>query len=813
MISSLGHRIRRQITRAAHNRASISRAPKGWRTPLGALPTLCSALPFAIFMLLASTLSASAQARLLSGEHNDFTRLALILPELSEWQLIPSVEGYRAEISPSPGEIDVSQVFDLIPRSRISNVQQDPRTGSLVIESPCDCHAIAFLAEPNVIAIDVRDGFGPPGAVRTLDRVSAPRPRPELPDGAIPQSQPMAVGFDSGRVLQTAPIPVSRATSRESRELSISSAPDSTSWAPADLAGSALASQLRADLNAAAEAGLIQLLQPIIDTYAIPDADDAPTDDGQDDQRLEERRHIDLRPGPHAVGARENSARGEEDCPEPSAFSFLAESEASEILRILPRLRAQLTDPSGKTDPAAALALSKAYMALSFGAEARALIPKAEIPAQRTAQLLSLTNILDAGSDTATDVWDGLQGCTSSTALWAFLGHRSGPTAPPPQTNAVLEAFFQLPVHLRLHIGPSLEARLRSAGYDEAAASIESNISALRAKLPPPAEPSDGSTAVISRAGPILSEGQGLSEVTELLRRTENMMRSGARLNVEDLEFAEVLTREHSGTALGDRLSDLAALYHLGGGTQSEGIAHLLERQSSEDRAWELALREGISTVVRHMSDTALLSLALQPDGAYFLAALAPDQVTEASERLVDLGFPSAALALLERVDETDDGTVYRAIARAALADGDATRTLALLAGHREPADGRIRADALSALGRYDLAALEYANADAPRLAARAARLSGDPEILERYGGPGDQELAKALARQNTADSVLPGRAPSADPALAPRPDDQIQPRAGESVPSLAEARDLADSSGQLQDVLRQILTGENRQP
>ena len=128
-------------------------------------------------LLLAALLSlpclASAQSiRVRSGEHETFSRIVIALPKPSPWSLMREGEGYRLDMAAKP-QLDISRVFDLIPRRRIADIRKTP--GGLRLSLGCECHAVATEMRPGLIVLDVTDGPAPETPV------TAVMPRPPLP--------------------------------------------------------------------------------------------------------------------------------------------------------------------------------------------------------------------------------------------------------------------------------------------------------------------------------------------------------------------------------------------------------------------------------------------------------------------------------------------------------------------------------------------------------------------------------------------------------------------------------------------------------
>lgn len=102
---------------------------KGWVVMMRALIGMA-----AMVTMLAGTAGAQSIA-VRSGEHEGFTRLVLTLPRSSEWRLSRTDDGYALSLAEKGMRFDLSDVFRLIPRSRLAAIWEDRQSGrcSLVL--------------------------------------------------------------------------------------------------------------------------------------------------------------------------------------------------------------------------------------------------------------------------------------------------------------------------------------------------------------------------------------------------------------------------------------------------------------------------------------------------------------------------------------------------------------------------------------------------------------------------------------------------------------------------------------------------------
>ncbi|AZL59448.1 hypothetical protein EI545_11705 [Tabrizicola piscis] len=124
----------------------------------------------ALLLALASP-SLGETARVISGEHADFTRLVVELPQESDWTVgrIPLGYAFATGSASQPG-YDLSRVWNRIPRTRLRALRADPETGALELTLACPCHVFPFEYRPGMVVLDIKDG--PPPQAPVLKRPS-----------------------------------------------------------------------------------------------------------------------------------------------------------------------------------------------------------------------------------------------------------------------------------------------------------------------------------------------------------------------------------------------------------------------------------------------------------------------------------------------------------------------------------------------------------------------------------------------------------------------------------------------------------------
>lgn len=101
--------------------------------------------------------------RVLSGDHDDFTRLVVLNPKETDWRLGRTAAGYQLQLDVPQVQFDTKGVFELISRRRLASVKEGANAGTLDLRlaPDCNCYASAFVLTSGEIVIDVTDGEPP----------------------------------------------------------------------------------------------------------------------------------------------------------------------------------------------------------------------------------------------------------------------------------------------------------------------------------------------------------------------------------------------------------------------------------------------------------------------------------------------------------------------------------------------------------------------------------------------------------------------------------------------------------------------------
>lgn len=692
-------------------------------------------------LLLALAAPAEAEtARLISGEHDDFTRLVVELPGAGGWTLGRTATGYgfatTATVQPA---YDLSQVWSRIPRTRLQSISVVPETGVLQVTLACPCHIFPFEYRPGAIVLDIKEGAAPPGSafeamldaasaspavsstVATydwLDRPTAPQVAADVP--ALPL--PLATGPVALDPLREALlVQISRAAAEGTADMAI---PAKSQAKDASAGGDLPWSQIRiGEVPGIATAGAGADADSLLPESAACIIDD----------------RLNL-PG---WGA---------DRP---------------VLDLLAEARQGLFTEIDAVDPKALLHSLRLHLYLGFGAEALqyAELLGADAP-EDLVLYRSMARIIEGEQDPET-LFAPMLTCDGTAALWAALAHSRLPPGDAVNANAVLRSFAALPPHLRRHFGPALAEKFLDRDDPESARLIrdalertpdmpQGTVALLEANADlhggKPTEARDHATEAVAA---------GDNEVAALITLAEAHFRRGEPLSPEVAISLQAYLGEAGQGA--DQLALRRALVLALGlsGQTSAAFATAGPEGPFAAELWRVTYQRA--------ADDDFLNHAILPKGA-----TPPDTgaevATAVAGRLLRLGFADAALDWLGPVGSEDSADRRQLAAAAELARGDARATLTYLAGLSGPTAAELRARALVQIQVLPEARISFDAAGLTEESARLAVWEGDWERLKSGGSrPWAAAAAYVAPPQLSAEGLLARGAALVDDSAAAR--------------------------------------------
>ena len=131
-------------------------------------------------ILGSATISFAQSVPLRSGEHDSFSRLVFASDKGRNWQILRKSGTARIRFSDPLPPLDITKVFDLIPRARVGSVQTTEN--EIILSLACDCDIEIFQIESGHVVIDVLDESERfPSSVTRKNSVSLDVPLRRLP--------------------------------------------------------------------------------------------------------------------------------------------------------------------------------------------------------------------------------------------------------------------------------------------------------------------------------------------------------------------------------------------------------------------------------------------------------------------------------------------------------------------------------------------------------------------------------------------------------------------------------------------------------
>lgn len=743
--------------------------------------------------VLVPTLAGAQTVVARSGEHDGFSRIVLQMPQGAEWSLERGERMAQLTVDQQSLRFDTSKVFERIPRTRLTALEQTEPGGALTFTLGCDCAVDEFVQSGRFLVIDIADARPEetaPGGTDVVEAPAGPLSLPVLPESSL--------------ALFKAPAPAADAHDAPSQP-----AARTTSTAAVSVGLNRSEERLLEQIDRAMDQGLLE-------PRRRSEADESPPADhaGKDAE-------LPMEIQSNQVGLSVRNALDEglarvrgNDIPAADAPTCLSGklvavhdwgTERPFSVQVSD-LRALLFGEFDRVNPEAVLGLARLYLYFGFGAEAAGVLDLGRQNDLETRIIEALADIMDGEDTRQPDPFAGQQDCDGDVALWSVLA--AGTLARPFNADAILLAFARLPAHLKSHLGPSLVRRFSDAGETDMASAILIATTRSGNATDPALIFAEAS---LDRArGNVEGWSGGMSEVVEtgsaqapqaLIELVEATWESRGAITPDMPVLLDAYALEYRDAAIGPDLRRARVLALSLAGDVAGAQVRLAEVHTEDGpEAHDAALLPFLTLLVERGSDLDFLRYGL-PQVATGGRNLPEELATALADRLVGLGFAEPAMALLKAPASEAFARERRVLrARAALALNLPNRALVELLGLTGPDADRLKAEAMVRTGDLRQAAQAFLGAGEPEDAARGLWLSG-AEGLEpglettRYGQVAD--IAARLA-------VPPSATPAADP------DGDIPPAA-----PLREARDLIARSSETRGEISQLLAlveGANQQ-
>lgn len=697
-----------------------------------------------------------------SGEHANFTRLVLPISSEQPWAASQSGRTISLTFPEFKGDFNVSEVFELIPRTRVAAVNQSE--GAIKITLACDCRAATFLtankflvldiAAPNVelAGVNVERSMletnepveGRAALTATKDSSESGNLSPYTVSAvlekrglgqATPPKIPIKLRTVSTKPKQTFLGPIRMALLEE---LSIASGlgllemntrgPENSS---VDLVGPSTSQMNRAPSNVS--------LDPRSDNILVRSFRSGQASDNFPTQRSFDSSTI---------------------CPEDAFFDVSNWASREPFYSQIGDARRRLFEDSDNISGDAAVRLARLYLYYGFGAEALQVLTRVEPLLKKHEYMKQIGSILDDSYAAPKSELIQFLACPGDVALWALLAKGEKIRDVEIDVDAVLRSLSKLPMNLRQFISPKLTLRLLEFGEKDAAVQALRSISRL---------PVEQSSALRFAEAIVKIDQQDLPGAITLLSQlaNENSIQSPDAIMRKIREFFEIglpidrnmtellgaYSKELSSTSIGSDLRDthivsLAKTYQF-----ADAILGLESTTADGNSSWKDSLREKVVLeLASHADDVTFLEYFLGRD-VLDHKVLSRELRFTVADRLLSLGFPKYAKNLLE-------GTSVQPFSsrRQILIGSTALRlelpgyAYSVLSDVNDAEADVIRAEAKMMLGEYNEAVTHFEVAGRSEDAFDAAWL-GDSNRLNHFtGSSAYQAIAEIQASQSTVD-------------------------------------------------------------
>ncbi|WP_298841158.1 hypothetical protein [uncultured Roseobacter sp.] len=714
-----------------------------------------------IFVALCFASATASQAEpisVLAGEHEDFTRLVMELPEETSWQLDGESGAYTISVTGHDDGFDTSRTFSIIPRDRLGSVTSD--TSKLSLTLNCDCPVTAFFEQGSYLIIDVKDGPPLPEETGSAD--------PEQSEPIVERPQ-FESAFGFGDLLWSRPgagqspteaiaIPEVANPAQEQTADESAAVRQQTQSALSLRIGEAIANGILEGSGDPLMSGNQEPDPPNSDLIFDSSARKPKTDDTTGNLRVSSSGDI------PDQGLRAVKNLLEQNCLRPDRLDVASWGTDEPAPAQISFARERLFGDTGMLDDEAALALARLYIFLGFGAEARQTLTMSD-KSEQYPELFDLSGIVDQSDFRNLRIAHLFGACEAPVALWAVFAGGTLPSENTSDTGSLVEAFFKLPPHLRAHLGPVFGKILVDADEIDTASIVLRNTEQVTGQ--------DDTSGSIPRSIILQSQGR-IDEAEKALRAAvdesndespaavvalvNSILSSDKPVPADLMSTLEAYAFELRQTEASEDV-EIALAHAKAQAGKFESAFEIINSLNASDRQM-LTIRSSVfSNLAERASDFEFLQ--------YFLSEfdstpsfVAPGAARLLADRLVELGFPELSLSALEVVEGDFNTEQHRSLsAKIELKTGNPEAAIQLLATPRDSVEMQILAQAQFEAGRLSEARETFLELENRTSAAEAAWLAKNWSDLIESDTPvfGPVREASRLVADGTepSDSII----------------------------------------------------------
>ncbi|MCV2867088.1 hypothetical protein OEW28_00425 [Defluviimonas sp. WL0002] len=754
----------------------------------------------AALWVMTASIAGAETVGVRSGDHGDFTRIVVDLPEGVGWALGRETDAYELRLDRRGVEFDISRVYRTISRERVSDVTALPGGGRLLLALNCECRPRAFLTDSGAVVIDIRNGapdstseFEKPlpvfersaSGVSRNDMPVQPKPDPDRAASQAPAGDGAGVwvaghSAPASQVLPLGPdIPLARPPRLATVDAASADEPDSRQEQARQL--------LLEQFAKAAAQGLIRV-EGDLPSAPLTDPEPGPERSAPQQSVVEQAPSFPVRASTSVQSAqplpaedRSFTAAGD-DCPAEQRFALRDWTSDAPAADQIAERRAALVGEIDIPDPDAVKDLARLYIALAMGPEAE-LVQRA-FRQEPDADLLAIARILDDRPLERPEDLVRYADCATSVALWAVLAARDPASTPAFDAAAILRGFKALPDPVRRAVTPRLVAFFMAHGDQESVRILRNSLSASHPEDAAPLNLADAELAMQSSTGVINARIDALALSNDPLSPQATRAAIEARLAAGQpvaealATHAEALAFASGDEDIGAGLAGSAALAWASASVfdRAKDILDRVEYDLDPDSRSRVVARF-VQMLTSGADDAMFLRIAFARSRWLSAEVIGDDANLGAALRLSELGFHGLASDLL--------GPASKA--------GEAAG-LVLASNDLENGDIDAAVERLSVLGD-----------PAEALLAQARELSGDPQgAVAGLLRAGDSEGALQTAWSN---GLWPDAQRLATGARLRAIELSRPAIMGEDpLPSLASARGLVDRARETRAVFEDLL-------
>lgn len=679
-----------------------------------------------------------------SGDHPEFTRLVLELPQPTDWQMGRTAEGYELRIKGENLRFDLSGVFTDIQRNRLAAIWTDPTTGGLQFGIACACHAMPFEFRPGIIVVDLLDGPPPKGSSFELaldgsgttellaHAILRPHTRPRTSVGG--NDAPYDWLAKSNQTPLQKPMPdfaTALPIAQDAHDIST------------------MKDALLRQLSQGAAIGIVQMEQPSLAHRNA--ADPLP---------IGPRANIHLGEVPGfavaTVRQPENTMiKDGADCIDDARLDLTKWGNDQPASMQLADSRANLIGEFDRPNTEAVVNAAKLMIHLGFGAEARQLLAQMPVDNPDVALLRSMAKLVDGAPD-ADGPFLGMQTCDTAAALWSALAISKFTPSEKIRPEAVLRGFSALPASLRTSLGPELAAKFLVLGDLATARSINNAVQRMASDAGPEIAVMEAKidlaagdpSAAANQLEPLVGEA-GPAAADTLIALVDAQIAAGKPVAAQTALALAALVHEQAGSDLQPALLRAQILALGSSGEFDQAFELLPQMLEAEHDLWHILANAG--------SDSAVLSHAVLAADTN-LPDLAVADRGKIAAHLLALGLPDMALVWIGPMQTNMPSGDRILAAKASLSNGDTNGSLTWIEGLDGAEASEVRAQALLQEGKPSEAAVAWTKAGNTQAQLRAQSWAQNwSDVSQTSASPWQAAAALLTSGQSDAVAKAPG--------------------------------------------------------